>query len=193
MVDGIEVSHTPQKEHSSRNFPTTYNFSQSGSVPVQFKQTMGAGGSIPRTEYQIELAKSEFGDDLVSVNDVREELIRIRHLLHRYADEKTIESADLTLGDVDRECENDAQLRRTCMRHILHFRKMLRQPSLLQSRERKEQRRRLSLQGLNLAKLALSGVAVVDDVESDDDDDGLEEMPDRLPLSGDLHPKNAKK
>ena len=145
------------------------------------------------TTYQIELAKSEFGDDLVSVNDVREELIRIRHLLHRYADEKTIESADLTLGDVDRECENDAQLRRTCMRHILHFRKMLRQPSLLQSRERKEQRRRLSLQGLNLAKLALSGVAVVDDVESDDDDDGLEEMPDRLPLSGDLHPKNAKK
>jgi hypothetical protein len=136
---------------------------------------MGSGGSIPRTEYQRERAKpldcSDFGDD-VDLLQIREELQRIRQLLHKYADETT---ADIHLNDI---VGNSKEQRHQCISHILHFRKMLRQPSLQQSRRVKDQRRRLSLQGQNLARMALmAGVKIGSEDSDSGSDDGLEDMP----------------
>ena len=152
---------------------------------------MGAGGSIPRTEYQIERAKDLDGHDLTDLTtaEIKSELTRIRQLLHKYADTETVGKTDISLTDIDEQVENDKfmnnnstfdtdhQTKALCRRHILHFRKMLRQPSLLASRKVKEQRRRLSLQGQNLARLALNGIVVADFSSDSEDDDVLEEMP----------------
>jgi hypothetical protein len=146
---------------------------------------MGAGGSIPRTEYQIERSRDIDGGDLevMEIDEIRSEVIRIRGLLHKYADQ----DAALDLSDIDNEvndrlfkdCELDKNkiTKELCVNNILHFRKMLRKPSLLALREVKEKRRRLSLQGQRLAKMALQGISTTTNSDDSDSDDGLEDMP----------------
>jgi len=136
---------------------------------------MGAGGSIPRTEYQRERMKDLSGSDLIDLSneEVRDELQRIRNLLHKYADEKTVDNTNTQLTDI---IGTVGEQRSLCTSHILHFRKMLRQPSLIHSRKIKDKRRRLSLQGQQLAKMALNGISATPDSDTDSDD-GLEDMP----------------
>ena len=143
---------------------------------------MGAGGSIPRSLYQTELARPPDASDFSSaeLRDLRAEVVRIRELLLQYSDEAPAEAAaasvDLTLSDICPEGGLEDDHAAACLGAIVHFRKMLRQPTQAKLRDR---RRRMSAQGRLLAKAALSAIDIVDD----SDDDGDDDLPPMMPMS----------
>lgn len=139
---------------------------------------MGAGGSIPRSLYETECARPADAHDFsgAALPELREEVVRIRKLLLKYGDEAptdaAVASVDLTLSDICLDGESEEAHVAACLGAIVHFRKMLRQPTLA---VRREHRRRLSAQGRMLASFALSSIDVVDD--SGDDGSGDDELP----------------
>tara|TARA_B110000211_G_C13726944_1_gene398555 strand:+ start:142 stop:567 length:426 start_codon:yes stop_codon:yes gene_type:complete len=139
---------------------------------------MGAGGSIQTsTQYQIERSKPIDGSDLTDYTseEIRDELIRIRILLHKYVEK---DASDLDLNDVQAEVnDNGSTMKEACVVHILHFRQMLRKQTLHNARRNKELRRRLSVQGQHLARMALQGITPEVVGSDTDSEDGLEDMP----------------
>ena len=148
---------------------------------------MGAGGSIPRSLNQTEAARPLDASDFsgASLDDLRSEVVRVRNLLLQYGDEAPTEAAaasvDLSLRDICHQGSSAEEHAAACLGAIVHFRKMLRQPTQAKLRDH---RRRMSAQGKMLAKFALSAIDVVDDSDDEGEGDDLPPMPMDQQMSG---------
>ena len=130
---------------------------------------MGAGGSIPASEYQRErrLPVDVRDFDGRPVADLTAEVVRVRGLLHKY---KEGYDADLSCRDLLADGAGETEHRRALVGEIAWFRKLLRSVTAAQARSGRDQRRRMSAQGKMLARFALASADIEDDSGSDSDD-----------------------